>query len=179
MTTTIRRLRRDDAAALCSLRNANRDFLEPWQPVRPDRFFTRAGQRSWIAGLLAGARSGTTEPQVILSDGVPIGQLTLSNIVRANFYSCNVGYWVAQAHTGRGHATAAVAQACALAFDQLGMHRIEAGTLPHNTASQRVLEKNGFTRFGLAPGYLLIAGRWQDHVLFQRLRDAQAPGEAS
>jgi ribosomal-protein-alanine N-acetyltransferase len=35
--------------------------------------------------------------------------------------------------------------------------------------SQRVLEHNGFLRFGLAPQYLRIAGRWQDHVLFQKL----------
>jgi ribosomal-protein-alanine N-acetyltransferase len=54
-----------------------------------------------------------------------------------------------------------------LAFGQLGLHRIEAGTLTHNIRSQRVLEKNGFVRFGLARAYLNIAGRWQDHALYQ------------
>jgi len=28
---------------------------------------------------------------------------------------------------------------------------------------------NGFTLIGLAPSYLEIAGRWQDHLLFQRV----------
>ena len=51
----------------------------------------------------------------------------------------------------------------------LGLHRLEAGTLAHNTGSQRVLLKCGFTEIGLAPGYLKIAGEWQDHLLFQRL----------
>jgi ribosomal-protein-alanine N-acetyltransferase len=37
-----------------------------------------------------------------------------------------------------------------------------------NVASQRVLEKNRFTRIGLAPRYLRIAGSWRDHVLLQR-----------
>lgn len=55
---------------------------------------------------------------------------------------------------------------------ELGLHRIEAGTLPRNVASQRVLERNGFERFGLARRYLQIAGRWRDHVLFQKI----APG---
>ena len=55
------------------------------------------------------------------------------------------------------------------AFGELGLHRVEAGTLVHNRASQRVLERNGFVRYGLAPQYLRIAGRWQDHVLFQVL----------
>ncbi len=49
---------------------------------------------------------------------------------------------------------------------------MEAGTLVHNLGSQRVLERNGFVRFGLAPQYLRIAGRWQDHVLFQVLNPA-------
>jgi ribosomal-protein-alanine N-acetyltransferase len=31
-----------------------------------------------------------------------------------------------------------------------------------------VLEKNRFTRIGLAPRYLRIAGAWRDHLLFQR-----------
>ncbi len=48
---------------------------------------------------------------------------------------------------------------------------MQAGTLPHNGRSQQVLAKNGFVRFGLAPRYLRIAGRWQDHVLYQRLSD--------
>jgi ribosomal-protein-alanine N-acetyltransferase len=49
------------------------------------------------------------------------------------------------------------------------LHRIQAGTLLHNIGSQRVLERNGFVRYGLAPAYLNIAGKWQDHILYQVL----------
>lgn len=56
-----------------------------------------------------------------------------------------------------------------VAFCELRLHRIEAGTLLQNLASQRVLERNGFVRFGIAPGYLNIAGRWQDHAMYQAL----------
>ena len=62
-----------------------------------------------------------------------------------------------------------------LAFHELGLHRLQADTLVHNAASQRVLARNGFTRIGLAPRYLRIAGRWQDHVLHQRLAEHWAP----
>jgi ribosomal-protein-alanine N-acetyltransferase len=51
------------------------------------------------------------------------------------------------------------------------MHRLEAGTLVDNVASQRVLEKNGFERIGLARAYLRIAGAWRDHILFQRVAE--------
>lgn len=66
-------------------------------------------------------------------------------------------------------ATAAVAEAAEIATMDLGLHRLQAETLVHNAGSQRVLEKNGFSRYGLAPKYLLIAGHWQDHVMFQRI----------
>jgi ribosomal-protein-alanine N-acetyltransferase len=62
----------------------------------------------------------------------------------------------------------------ATAFGELGLHRVEAATLVHDAASQRVLGHTGSTRYGLAPGYLRIAGRWQDHVPF-RLLDPAAP----
>ena len=55
--------------------------------------------------------------------------------------------------------------------DQVGLHRVEAGTLPDNLASQRVLEKNGFERFGFARKLLLLGGEWRDHVLFERVAD--------
>jgi ribosomal-protein-alanine N-acetyltransferase len=34
-----------------------------------------------------------------------------------------------------------------------------------------VLARNGFTPFAIAPSYLKIEGRWQDHVLFHLLND--------
>jgi ribosomal-protein-alanine N-acetyltransferase len=104
-------------------------------------------------------------PHVILHEGDIIGRVTLTNIVRGPFQSCNVGYWVDAARNGRGLGSAAVREIVDVAFTRLGLHRVEAGTLPHNIASQRVLEHNGFVRFGTATAYLRIAGRWQDHIL--------------
>ena len=79
---------------------------------------------------------------------------------------------MAQDQTGQGFATQAVGEAVAYAFEQLGLHRVQAGTLVHNEASQGVLARNGFEQFGLAPRYLEIEGAWQDHLLFQRLNEA-------
>ena len=50
---------------------------------------------------------------------------------------------------------------------------MQAEILPHNHASRRVLEHHGFQRYGLAPQYLRIAGRWQDHELWQLLAPAE------
>lgn len=167
--TTTRLVALDDARPLAELLQRNREFLDPWNPIRPDDFFTVDGQRRAIEEALERYEQGTDVARMILEHDEIVGRVTLSNIVRGPFQSCNLGYWVDSAHNGRGVATAAVRDVMRVAFHELGLHRIEAGTLVHNTASQRVLERNGFTRFGLAPQYLSIAGRWQDHAMYQAL----------
>ena len=137
-----------------------------WLQARGDA----RGQLIALHCALERADEGVIVPRVVLApDGSVVGRVNLNNVVRGAFQSCSLGYWLDEGHTGRGLATAAVAEMLVVAFDELGLHRVEAGTLVHNVASQTVLARNGFERFGLAPGYLRIAGRWQDHVLFQRL----------
>jgi [ribosomal protein S5]-alanine N-acetyltransferase len=79
---------------------------------------------------------------------------------------------VSQTAGGRGVATAALQQTISVAFGELGLHRIQGETVKHNVASQKVLERNGFVRIGMAPTYLKIAGRWQDFILYQLISDA-------
>jgi [ribosomal protein S5]-alanine N-acetyltransferase len=158
-----------DAPVLAELLMANREFLAPWQPTLAEGFFTARGQREAIQNALIEHERGITSPNLILNDGRIVGRVTLSNIVRGPFQSCNLGYWVDSRHNGRGLGTAAVREILDLAFGPLRLHRVEAGTLRHNIRSQRVLERNGFLRFGTAPAYLKIAGSWQDHVLYQAL----------
>ena len=166
----IRLVRSEDAEVLAELVRADRAFLAPWEPARAEDFFTVAGQGAMIESLLAECRQGLVAPHVVLDpSGAVVGRITLSRITRGAFQSCGLGYWVSEAAGGRGLATAAVAEIKRVAFEELRLHRIEASTLLHNVRSQRVLERNGFVRFGTAPRYLRIAGRWQDHALFQVL----------
>jgi [ribosomal protein S5]-alanine N-acetyltransferase len=169
-----RLVRLDDAPVLAALVRDNRDFMAPFEPARAEGYFTDRGQLALIRDLLARHEEGRTLPLVILDeDGSVVGRITLNEIVRGPFQSCSLGYWVAASANGRGLATAGVRDIVRVAFEDLGLHRIQAGTLPDNARSQRVLERNGFVRFGLAPAYLRIAGRWQDHVLYQLLNPAQ------
>jgi ribosomal-protein-alanine N-acetyltransferase len=91
--------------------------------------------------------------------------------VRHALQSADVGYWVDEGHNGRGLATRAVAEVLECAFGEHGLHRVSAGTLRDNYASQQVLAKNGFTQIGVARKHLLIAGDWRDSLLFERLAD--------
>jgi len=158
----------DDAPTLAELLRANRDFMAPWEPVRGEDFFTIDGQRDVILNDLAEHERGAKQPHVIVDDsGRIVGRITLNGIVRGAFQSCSVGYWVGAADNGRGFATAAVRDIVRVAFEDLRLHRVQAETLLHNAGSRRVLERNGFVQFGMAPTYLKIAGEWQDMAIYQ------------
>jgi ribosomal-protein-alanine N-acetyltransferase len=160
-----------DAPALADLLRVNREFLAPWEPIRSEDFFTTDGQHSVIQADLQQHEQGSKLPHVVLDDsGCLIGRITLNGIVRGAFQSCAMGYWVGASHNGRGFATRVVREIVRVAFEELGLHRVQAETLLHNAGSQRVLERNGFVRFGVAPKYLNIAGRWQDHAMYQVVR---------
>jgi [ribosomal protein S5]-alanine N-acetyltransferase len=165
---TCRLISPEDAPVLAQLLRLNREFLAPWEPLRDDDYFTEDRQRMVIENALREHQEGRNLPLVIV-DGAAgvVGRITLNNIVRGAFQSSSVGYWVSETAGGRGVATAALKQAISVAFGELGLHRLQAETLLHNVASQKVLERNGFVRIGMAPSYLKIAGRWQDFILYQ------------
>ncbi|KIH96437.1 hypothetical protein LP52_24885 [Streptomonospora alba] len=167
---TTRLVTPEDAPELAELLRRNRTFLAPWEPERDDAYFTAATQRVLLERALAEHAGDRMLPLAVLDDADRIaGRITVNDIVRGAFLSAAIGYWVAESHNGRGLATKAVAETLQTAFTDLGLHRLQAATLPHNTASQRVLLRNGFTAFGRAPQYLRIAGEWQEHILYQAL----------
>ena len=157
----------EDAAELAALYAANREFLAPYEPVRPDDFFTAEGQRERLERQVADG----THPFAILDDGAIAGTINVFHVIRESLQSCTIGYWIDRARNGRGLATGAVEDVVAYAFGELELHRVEAATLVDNVASQRVLEKAAFERIGVARQFLRINGEWRDFVLFQRVAD--------
>lgn len=167
--TVLRVARLADAEALTSAYVENRAHLEPWEPQRGESFFTVEGQESRLRERLGQYEAGLQVPWVLESDGRIVGTVTLSGITLGPFCSASLGYWTAAGHQGRGVATSAVRAVCRIARMELALHRIEASTLLDNARSQRVLARCGFEPIGMAPSYLHINGRWQDHRLFQRI----------
>jgi ribosomal-protein-alanine N-acetyltransferase len=163
---TIRPLALDDAAALLDLRSRHRAFLEPWEPLRDDAFYTLERQRQGVEASVRERDEGRGAPFVIVHERAVVGAVNLSAIVRGVFQNAYLGYWISPEVGGRGFATEAVRQAVAAAFRTLALHRVQAAVIPRNTASVRVLEKVGFREEGLALRYLRIAGVWEDHRLF-------------
>ena len=164
----IRPLSPGDAEAVLRLRLANRSFLEPFEPVRQSSFFTFAGHSGQIE-----AENRQWEANAAFAFGIfgsssdeMIGRVALSNVVWSAWQNATLGYFVSQNCNGRGVATEAVSSACRFAFTHVHLHRVQAGVMPRNKASIRVLEKVGFRHEGFSPRYLNINGVWEDHEMF-------------
>jgi [ribosomal protein S5]-alanine N-acetyltransferase len=157
-----------DAPALAAAYRRNRAFLEPWEPDRDEDFFTDAGQEAAVAAQLSAVAAGQVVAWLLWCGEEVVGRINLNNIVLGVMRGASVGYWVDEDHGGRGLATGAVEFALAEAQGR-GLHRVEAGTLIDNAASQKVLERCGFEYIGIAPRFLFIHGAWRDHRLYQRI----------
>lgn len=147
----------DDAVTLARLVTADRDYLAPWfrsmtTGTTPRTVSARclratlwrmngAGSSRWRyrhrRRALRAHQPEHHQPRVI-----PGG---------------SVGYWVSESRAGHGLASAAVAEVDGIGFGELGLHRLEAATLLHNTPSQRLLTRNGYRPFAISEAYLKIA----------------------
>lgn len=63
-----------------------------------------------------------------------------------------------QDHNGKGYMTEAVKLVVNYAFEELKFHSIEAGVMPNNTGSMKVLLKSGFHKEGIAKKNVKING---------------------
>lgn len=163
----LRHLTMKDAPELLAFKIRNRAFLQPFEPIRTEQHFTlestqlelASDEQNQISGLCC--IFGVFHKQ----SGQLVGRIALTGISGGAFLNAYMGYAIDQAHNGQGFATMAVKYSVQHAFEQLGLHRIQAGVMPSNKASLRVLEKAGFREEGLAKHYLRINDRWEDHVL--------------
>jgi ribosomal-protein-alanine N-acetyltransferase len=169
--TSIRLIELDDAEALAAHLGRDAEAFARWDPERSPEFYTRAGQRSRIEGMLTRRRNGEVWPGVVLAGDVVIGQVTVQNILRGAWRKAELGYWIAYPYQGLGHATRAVGLAVEVMTTKLALHRAEAITQMDNLGSQHVLRNNGFVPCGVLRSRMFTAGAWHDQILWERLLD--------
>ncbi len=157
-----------DAAKKLDFNGRNRVFFEPYMQTRPEEFYTLDYQQQSIRlGIERQQHDEAYVWGVFLRDSDElIGTVSVTEVVRGSLQLGWLGYSLDQAHNGRGLTTAAVQLVLDYAFRVLKLHRIEAGVMPHNIASIRVLEKVGFEKEGLSKKNVRINGKWEDHWHF-------------
>jgi [ribosomal protein S5]-alanine N-acetyltransferase len=161
----------NDFEAWVDLRQASRGFLQPWEPLWTTNEFSKFNFRARIKHYQQQIRDDASYPFFVFhhEEGHLLGAVTASNVRRGVAQMCSVGYWMGESFTRQGYMTEALAALLDHAFGDLALHRVEAACLAQNTASIKLLQRNGFLYEGVARKYLQIAGNWQDHMLFARL----------
>ncbi|MFD0359823.1 GNAT family N-acetyltransferase [Streptomyces sp. NPDC127110] len=137
-------LRPDHAAALLAFERENRAYFAASVPDRGEEYFAGFDQRH--RDLLAEQQAGVCFFHVLLD---PAGEvLARVNLVDVTQGEAELGYRIAERAAGRGIATAAVREVCALAARSYGLATLRAATTLDNTASRTVLARTGFTVTG-------------------------------
>jgi len=159
----------DDARALAEFAGANREHFRPWDPARREDYFTAEHWRGQLAETVRQAAAGTTYQFVMNpAEGPPgtiLGQCTVSGIARGPFQAAYLGYGLDREAVGKGLMAEALRAVIGFCFGELGLHRLMANHMPENVRSARLLRSLGFVPEGYARDYLLLDGRWRDHVL--------------
>lgn len=164
----VRLLQQQDVPAVLAYYTENREFLEPFEPVRPRNFYTREFWAQQIEKSLIEFGYDRSLRLFLFSKHDPIRIIGTANFTSLNqgvSYSCNLGYSLAEDEQGKGYMTEALEAGIRYVFDDLNMHRINANYMPHNRRSGNVLRRLGFVVEGYARDYLLINGKWEDHIL--------------
>jgi ribosomal-protein-serine acetyltransferase len=152
------------AEELFALVDANRAYLREWLPwldqnteVGHTRAFIEAARKQHADrnGFTCGIRWR----------GELVGVVGLHAIDWAN-RTTSIGYWLAEAHQGRGLVTRSCAALLDHVFGDLDLNCVEIGCAPGNAKSAAIPERLGFTREGLLRQRERLYDRYVDHVVY-------------
>ena len=166
------------AARVLAFNQRNEDFLRNTEPKREKTYFTEEFQRRSLARDLRNARELSAVRLWLLPRGEEaagdiIGMVGLGSIIFGAFQSAFLSYKIDGQKTGQGLMQEALAKVIEIAFEDIGLHRLEANIMPHNVPSMRLVQKLGFQKEGLAKQYLNINGKWEDHEHMTLLKEEE------
>jgi len=107
-----------------------------------------------------------------LQDGAICGVINLNVITYEALCSAYVSYFGVVGQAEKGYMKEGMLQVIRHAFDELGLHRLEANIQPGNLASVGLARSTGFEYEGYSPRFLKINGVWCDHERWAVLADS-------
>lgn len=161
----VRTPKRGDGGEYARYYIENRAFLQPFSPTFNDEIFSARGWESSISIIDRHFVQGLAVRFGLFLEGELIGVANFTDLKGSPLFVATLGYTLSQQHQGKGLMHEALIVAIDHMFTNLKLHRISANYMPRNERSGRLLRKLGFVVEGYARDYLLIDGRWEDHVL--------------
>ena len=149
--------------ALCN--SIDRSFLSDRIPYP----YTDRDAEAWLSMV---SRLDGSEGifRAIKKDVQLIGNISVEK--KADIYRLDgeIGYFLLDEYKGQGIMTEAISQICELAFSELDICRITGLVFVENTASARVLEKNGFKPEGCMKQAVIKNGMLHDLLVYGKLK---------
>lgn len=177
---TLRIAIKKDIPQLIKYFQDNRDYFTPFDPILFDHLFTEEYWQYQIENNVLEFIHDQSLKLFIFPQKKStkvIGTINFSNFIRGAAHFCYVGYSLAESEQGKGYMTEALKVATEYVFEELNFHRIMANYMPHNRRSGNVLKRLGFVVEGYARDYLLINGKWEDHILTSLVNPHWKPEE--
>jgi RimJ/RimL family protein N-acetyltransferase len=173
----LRRLQRDDLAALCAYRSLPEVArYQSWESFGPDEaarlIDDQAGREPGVSGTwfqLAIVEAAT---------GLVVGDCGL-HCRQEDPRDMEVGITLAPAHQGRGYATEAIECLLGFVFGRLGKHRVAAVTDAENRPAASLFRRLGFRREAHFVEHVWFKGAWASEFVFGLLRREWEQGRAS
>jgi len=168
----MRTVRSGDAEAAFEVieRNYNhlRTFME-W--AKPD--YALQDAEEWVAKTTSRTRDDEPLNFVQFSGGQMIGTIGFSGF-DIDAKVTEIGYWIDSAEQGKGIMSLATEKLLQIAFDQLGMDRVQIRCADANVRSAAIPRKLGFTEEGRQRKHVMRDGKLYDFLIFGLLRDEWA-----
>jgi ribosomal-protein-alanine N-acetyltransferase len=152
----------------------NRPYFEPYEPTRPNAFYTLEFQQAAIKYEYDDTVKGHSLRYYLYLKDSPdtmIGTINFFNIRPMPFSTASIGYKLHHDYWGRGYATEACQAAISVMFTDYNTHRIEAKVSPENTRSIHVLDRLGFTYEGIEYKSVNVEGIFKDHIRFSLINN--------
>lgn len=144
MDIFIEKLQDADAEDLYKFELENRSFFEEMVPTRGDDYYKPEIFKIRHESLLEEQAKGISCFYLIKDeDGSILGRINVVDMDESR-ETAHLGYRIGQLHTGKGVAKKALKLVLETVIEQ-GIKQVLAKTTTNNIASQKVLERNGFT----------------------------------
>lgn len=156
----------DEKLFLIAMRNSA-SLHHPWVSA-PDN---RAAWKRYLKRIEQDTEAGFIVKRQ--QDHAICGVINFNIITYEALCSAYISYFGVLGMSEHGYMREGLTLAVRYAFNQLGLHRLEANIQPNNHASIALAKSVGFQLEGFSPRYLRIKGEWRDHERWAILSDQE------
>ena len=167
MNCTIRKWKLEDAETLSLLLN-NKNIMNNLRDGLPYPY-TKKDAEEYIQAMLS-ADPDKTYAFAILYENQVAGSIGVFRQENIHNQTAEMGYYIGEPYWGKGIGTCAVSQICHTIFTKTNILRIYAEPFAYNTASSRILEKNGFQLEGTLRQNAVKNGKILDMKMYSLIK---------